>query len=113
LLNKLTQLACNQFNTKREYIHRHLKHTYISKELYSSINDLTCPLQKGPAPIPMVGIRRADVAAAATGGGTHSRTTEKHPASCKASAVSTTCTEQYLSSNNKIHKTQFKWEAKP
>jgi len=39
----------------------------------------------------MVGILRAEVAAAATGAGTHSKTTEKHPASCKASAVSTTC----------------------
>lgn len=38
----------------------------------------------------MVGILRADVAAAATGAGTHSRTTEKHPASCRARAVSTT-----------------------
>uniref|UniRef100_A0A2P2NTT4 Uncharacterized protein n=1 Tax=Rhizophora mucronata TaxID=61149 RepID=A0A2P2NTT4_RHIMU len=42
--------------------------------------------------MPIVGIRRADVVAAATGGGTHSKTTEKHPASCKANAVSTTLT---------------------
>lgn len=43
----------------------------------------------------MVGIWRAEVAAAATGAGTHSKTTEKHPASCKASAVSTTCTTAF------------------
>ena len=56
------------------------------------MNKQTCPLQNGPAPMPMVGIFNADVAAAATGAGTHSNTTEKHPASCKASAVSTTYT---------------------
>jgi hypothetical protein len=44
--------------------------------------------------MPMVGIFNADVAAAATGAGTHSNTTEKHPASCKASAVSTTYTSR-------------------
>jgi len=38
----------------------------------------------------MVGILSADVVAAATGGGTHSKTTEKQPASCKERAVSTT-----------------------
>lgn len=50
----------------------------------------TCPLQKGPAPMPMVGMSRAEVTAAATGAGTHSNTTEKHPASCSAIADSTT-----------------------
>jgi hypothetical protein len=44
--------------------------------------------------MPMVGICNADVAAAATGAGTHSNTTEKQPASCKASAVSTTYTRR-------------------
>jgi hypothetical protein len=57
------------------------------------INNCTCPLQNGPAPMPIVGIFNADVAAAATGAGTHSNTTEKQPASCKASAVSTTYTQ--------------------
>ena len=57
---------------------------------YSEKNRRTCPLQNGPAPMPIVGICNADVAAAATGAGTHSNTTEKQPASCKASAVSTT-----------------------
>lgn len=42
--------------------------------------------------MPMVGICRVEVAAAATGAGTPSKTTEKKPASCKARAVSTTCT---------------------
>lgn len=54
------------------------------------MNEVTWPLQKGPAPMPMVGMRRADVAAAATAAGTHSKTTEKQPASCNAKAVSTT-----------------------
>jgi len=40
--------------------------------------------------MPMVGILSADVAAAATGAGTHSKTTEKQPASCNERAVSTT-----------------------
>jgi hypothetical protein len=51
----------------------------------------TWPLHRDPAPMPMVGICSAWVAAAATGEGTHSRTTAKQPASCKASAASTTC----------------------
>jgi hypothetical protein len=64
----------------------------------------TCPLQKGPAPIPMVGTCSADVAAAATGAGTHSSTTEKHPASCNANAVSTTYTKTpNISSNQNLH----------
>lgn len=50
----------------------------------------TWPLQKGPAPMPMVGMSRAEVTAAATSAGTHSNTTEKHPASCSAIADSTT-----------------------
>lgn len=41
--------------------------------------------------MPMVGTVSADVAAAATGAGTHSSTTAKQPASCNASAASTTC----------------------
>jgi hypothetical protein len=49
----------------------------------------------------MVGIFNADVAAAATGAGTHSDTTEKHPASCKASAVSTTYTSRIKWINNR------------
>lgn len=56
-----------------------------------SNNGRTCPLQNGPAPMPMVGTVSADVAAAATGAGTHSSTTAKQPASCNASAASTTC----------------------
>ena len=58
------------------------------------MNNCTCPLQNGPAPMPIVGIFNTDVAAAATGAGTHSNTTEKQPASCKASAVSTTYTHK-------------------
>jgi hypothetical protein len=65
---------------------------YFSSSFYGAKNKRTWPLQNGPAPMPMVGIFNADVAAAATGAGTHSNTTEKHPASCKASAVSTTYT---------------------
>eukprot|EP00959_Pyramimonas_sp_CCMP1952_P056913 1188346-Pyramimonas_sp.AAC.1 len=34
----------------------------------------TCPLQCGPAPMPMVGTESAFVTAAATAGGTHSST---------------------------------------
>lgn len=70
------------------------KQTAQGKEILTN-NQLTCPLQKGPAPMPMVGIRRAAVAAAATSGGTHSRTTAKHPASCREIAVSTTCKDAY------------------
>ena len=44
----------------------------------------TCPLQWGPAPMPMVGMDSSRVNAAATTGGTHSSTTAKHPASCKS-----------------------------
>ena len=40
--------------------------------------------------MPIVGMWRARVTAAAMGDGTHSRTIEKHPAPCKASARSRT-----------------------
>lgn len=46
--------------------------------------------------MPMVGICNAAVAAAATGAGTHSNTTAKQPASCKARAASTTCTYRMI-----------------
>ena len=46
----------------------------------------TWPLQSGPAPMPMVGIRRRDVIAAASCSGTSSRTIEKAPASWTARA---------------------------
>mmetsp|Transcript_24124 Transcript_24124/g.82318 ORF Transcript_24124/g.82318 Transcript_24124/m.82318 type:complete len:248 (+) Transcript_24124:268-1011(+) len=57
-----------------------------SRSWYTS----TCPLHCGPAPIPIVGMSRAAVTAAATAPGTHSSTTAKHPARCSASALSTT-----------------------
>ena len=50
----------------------------------------TCPEQCTPAPMPMVGTCSAAVMAAATGGGTHSTTTAKQPASCSARACWTT-----------------------
>jgi hypothetical protein len=49
-----------------------------------------------------VGISSAAVAEAATGAGTHSKTTAKHPASCKASVVSTTYTNSFLLESLKI-----------
>ena len=51
-----------------------------------SVITWTWPLQPGPAPIPIVGIRRRSVIAVASCSGTSSRTIEKAPASWTASA---------------------------
>ncbi len=50
----------------------------------------TWPLQKGPAPMPIVGMCSAEVTAAAIGDGMHSSTIEKHPTACNANACSST-----------------------
>ena len=52
----------------------------------TSVMTWICPAQPAPAPIPMVGMRRRAVIAAASCSGTSSRTTAKAPASWTASA---------------------------
>jgi hypothetical protein len=55
-------------------------------KVHSQLLNRTCPLHCGPAPMPMVGMLRASVTAAAIGAGMHSSTIAKQPLSCRALA---------------------------
>lgn len=63
-------------------------HNSICQRLRQKVH--TWPLQKGPAPMPIVGMCSAAVTAAAIGDGMHSSTSEKHPTACNANACSST-----------------------
>jgi hypothetical protein len=59
----------------------------------------------------MLGIRRADVAAAATGGGMHSKQQKNTPLPAKPAQSPQPAENNIFHHKNKMHKTQFKWEA--